>query len=533
MVESVLALCIIGLPLFRWWQTELARMIPFIGITVLLSICIFVQAMNTPMQFIYDQATIAMICFALWLGASLMWTDSHQSVWEFQAWMSYLVICYISRYCDSMILLPVIMVTGVGFAVMSVFYMAKLKLSGENPGSNIDMKNKWLPRIWFIFGNQVHNSAILIIPLFISIWAGMNINPLWFLATVVMGLNIIMCKGVGAYIGIFVGILTFLFMMKLYLLMGVFIVLTVILFTIYLSRNYNHKRLKSLNIRLVYLYIVGMLLKKRYLFGYGLNMFKKLSPEINPILFENKRLRGWIDKFSTTADANTGHRPHNDLADIALELGILGLVVFGFIFYFIPWGSVDPVFIGAFIAYAIMSLFFFPLREVHTAIGFWIFTGILMGMGETVLIDIPQVLCFVIILLLIRVLYGVIIKFAGLYFFNLVQTTENGRAKNIRMAIGCDPYNAQYLMYGFITHVEKEPEIAFEYAARQLYHYDGGLVKWGVYDQFARALLRTPNIIYAEMFAEKAMRLCHDFAESKELLQFIGKIKEQIKVKED
>jgi hypothetical protein len=525
MLESVLALCIIGLPLFKWRQNELARMIPLVGIAIITSIIILVHTMNTPMQVIYDPITISMICMAVWFGASLLWSDSHLSEWEFQAWVSYLFICYLSRYANPMILLAILMVVGITFAVMSLGEMVRMKIKKQI------FSAYWIPRIWFIFGNPVHNMALMTIPLFISIWAGFNISPWWFTASVLMGFNMALSYSYGSYVGVLAGIFTILILTKSYSILILLAITLAILFTCYMIKSFQpslSRRKTSIMIRLTYLKATLEMLKKTFFYGYGLNMFRKLYPELNPTLFKSEKIKEFIKK-SGGVELNTGHRPHNDLADIAIEVGVLGLVLFCSMFYFISWDAIDPIFIGAFVAYATMSLFFFPLREVHTAIGFWVFTGILMGLGDTVEITFNHIATIVAILILLRLLYGVIIKGTGLYFFSLTQKEKPVDAeKNIRMAIACDPYCARYLMFGFLIHAEKEPGIAYEYAQRQLAHFDGGKVKWGVYDQFARAILRFSGINVAEMYIHKALHLNPEYERSKELLGFIHQHKENM-----
>jgi hypothetical protein len=131
--------------------------------------------------------------------------------------------------------------------------------------------------------------------------------------------------------------------------------------------------------------------------------------------------------------------------------------------------------------------------------------------------------------LVLRILYATSLKAIGLYFFHCTQNGKHPDLRgNIKKAIGCDPYNGNYLMYGVLFHVEHEPEVAFEYAMRQLNHFDGGKVKWGVYDQFARVVMRISGIGIAGMYCEKALKLNPDFKPSQELLGFINKTKENM-----
>lgn len=520
MLETVLVLCVVGLPLFKWRQNELARMIPLVIISGIVSIIILVHGMNTPIFLIYDPITIAMGCLALWIGASLMWTDSHQSAWECQAWLSYLLLTYLARYADSMILLSFIMSTGIAFSIMALGFMVKHNYRG------LIFNDDWISKFWYLFGNRVHIATLLIIPFFISLWAGLNIGWWWFIGSIIMGIYLSICRSRGAFIGIIAGLLYMLFIMKFY-----YLLIILGLFSALLAYIFRKKfTITSILTRLIYYKAAFEMIKKRYLYGFGLNMFRKVYPDLNPTLFKSEKIRKLIHD-SGGVELATGHRPHNDLVDIAVEIGVLGLILFCSMFYFISWGSIDPIFIGAFVAYGVASMFFFPLREVHTAISFWVFTGILMGFGQGEPLLVHPFIGIVLILLICRVIYGAFIKFTGLYFFSLTQKENGGDNPlgNIKMAIGCDPYCARYLMFGFLFHVDKDPELAFEYAQRQLMHFDGGKVKWGVYDQFARALLRISGINAAEMYIRKALHINPEYPRSLELLGFVHKSKENIR----
>ena len=509
MLESVLMLSLIGLPLFYWHQNELSRMIPLIFIAGIAGIITLVHGVNASWSIINDYGAISMLCFALWIMASITWTESSQSVYESYAFISLLFLSYLCRYADPGVILGTIMVMGVAFSLPSIYY--KLK------------KEKDLMKRHFIFGNQVHNAAFTIIPLFISLWATINISPYFAIASLIMFANFWVNPSRGAIIGLAAGLFTTSTLMFGYWSLLSLIVVPILIFDHYCLKERDKKRrIGHFLSRFIYWTAAVQMIRRRYLYGHGLNMFRKLYPDINPSLFTNPKM---VELYKKTGgiERNTGHRPHNDLLDITVELGLIGLLIFCSIFYYINWSSIDPLFIGAFVAYAVMSMFFFPLREVHTSIGFWAFVGVLMGQGVTVPVTIDPVLGIVAIAIILRILYATGVKFMGLYFFNRAMNPKlvSEREANIRAAVGCDPYRSRYLMYAFLFHVEKHPELAFEYSMRQLMHFDGGKVKWGVYDQFARAVMRYPSLNIAEAYVLKALRICPEYERSKELLEFI------------
>ncbi|MDD5348433.1 MAG: hypothetical protein PHT59_07460, partial [Candidatus Omnitrophica bacterium] len=80
------------------------------------------------------------------------------------------------------------------------------------------------------------------------------------------------------------------------------------------------------------------------------------------------------------------------------------------------------------------------------------------------------------------------------------------------------------LTNGYFYHVPNMPEYAFQYASRCLEHYDGGKVKHGIMDQYARALLRLGGFNTARMALRYALFICPGFKQSETLLQKIDEL---------
>jgi hypothetical protein len=185
-----------------------------------------------------------------------------------------------------------------------------------------------------------------------------------------------------------------------------------------------------------------------------------------------------------------------------MELGLIGYILFILIFTQLSWAA-SPLLAGAVIAFAVHGLFFFPLREAHTAYPFFALLGGMAATTESIM-TIHPFIAIVLILIVGRLLYGIVIKVLGLSYYNMatkiivspnpqdpetMKKLEN-RQGWINNAIRCDPYNNLYLTEGYYYNVFHNPEVAFQYASRCMENYDGRKVKWGICDQYARALFR-------------------------------------------
>jgi hypothetical protein len=218
------------------------------------------------------------------------------------------------------------------------------------------------------------------------------------------------------------------------------------------------------------------------------------------------------------------HRVHNDHLETMVELGIFGFVLFLAIIYSLDWAN-NIILGGAVIAFAVHGLFFFPLREAHTAIPFFTVVG-LMSAGAFQPIPVDPIIAIVLIVICIRIMGEVIRHLKGLDCYDkfVKCPTEEGRKHFIRAAISHDPFNGLYLANGYYHHVIEEPDVAFMYAQRCLMSYDGGKVKWGICDQFARAAVRFGGFNIARQSLIYALHICPGFKQADELLKQLDKI---------
>ena len=69
-------------------------------------------------------------------------------------------------------------------------------------------------------------------------------------------------------------------------------------------------------------------------------------------------------------------RVHNDHIEIVGEIGIIGYVLLLNVLYHL---NLDPIMLCLLFAVFMSGMFFYPLREIHTAVPFWI----MLGAGST------------------------------------------------------------------------------------------------------------------------------------------------------
>lgn len=516
MFTEIYVLLLAGLiPFFSWQQREEGRNLVAMLITgVFLLLWLF-----TGIPIVWDNTTSLTLCFALWMVASIFWSYSRQSSQDLFFMLSCLVVFLISRHIQFNILLPILFIPGVIFAGASlIFYKAK------HP------KKKYP-----IFGNRNHLGAFLLIPLFTGTWLTLNLS--WYLAplVVLIGVAISLCKCRGAQVGAIIGLM-YVLCVQYVLALGLIPIFFIITYLICRSRGKNFYASTSGRISLVV--AVLLLIKKAPLAGHGLRTFRREYPTIIPKLLNSKILKHFYSR-GTPIENSKSHRVHNDHLEIIFELGIIGYLLLIGLFSSLMWTE-NLVLSGAIIAFAVHGFFFFPLREAHTAFPFWALAGGLASTTASVII-LPELISLVFIFIVCRIMYFVGIRVLGLSYYDrhvsiavLPNPTDAVGKKALKQkqfwinqAIKCDPYNNVYLTDGYYFNVFDHPEVAFQFASRCMENYDGGKVRWGVCDQYARALIRLGGFGVAKMAVNFALTLCPDFKQSRDLLAQIQQLEDQ------
>lgn len=508
MFAETYILGMVGIIPFIWWQQrEEGRNLIGMFLSGLFMI-LWLFTNTAPLT--WDTTTMFILCFTVWMCASMLWTHSRQSIQDLLTMLCCLVVFFAARRMPMNILMMMLFVPGAIFAAMCLYHYKSLKEQEK----------------YFIFGNNNHVGAFLLIPFFVGVWLSINMSVWIAPLTIMIAAAIIANRCLGSWIGFGAG----LFYLACTQTLWSMAVIPLGIAIVWMSR----KRLKASIIqRMSFLIAAYYIFKKAPMAGFGLRTFRREYSAVIPEILAGD-MKDLFMRISTI-EAKTSHRVHNDFIEIILELGIIGFVLFMLIFTSLPWSN--PLLTAAVVGFAVHGLFFFPLREAHTAFPFFALLGCIAATSAPV-IAIPPVVSWVAILLICRLLYSVFVKTLGLVHYDnatkinvmpnpstdVEKKMLKARQDFLNLAIQCDPYNNIYLTEGYYFNVFDNPEVAFQYASRCLENYDGGKVKWGVSDQYARALMRLGGFAVARMALRYALKVCPTFQQSIDLMKQLDEL---------
>lgn len=502
------------LPFFMWQQKLEGRYyVAFIATGLML---IWWMIMGFPV--VMDMPTILGACFVLWGAASLLWTHSRQSWFDLYAMGCGFVVFLTARSLPTETVLLMVLIPGLIFALVALYYY----------DHKILVHKDWLKR-YCIFGNQNHLGCFYLMPLFASFWLCAHVSFWFCLASIFLILALAASECRGAQIGALVGSVLAA-MAALSPWFGIlFIVMAALAYVYWKMRPDSNWHRISIWMAAV------LLIRKNPLCGYGLRTFRREYPGIIPELLRNRWTKHFFSRGLLVEDA-ISHRVHNDHLEIMVELGLIGYAIFLCFFSSLPWQA-TALLSGAVAAFAVHGLFFFPMKEAHTALPFWAVVGSMSGINAARM-EVDPVFAVVIGLIICRLLYGLMIKTHGLWWYaqsTKIPVTANPetpeqhkllRSKQMLLneAIARDPYNNGYLTEGYYYHVFYEPGIAFQYASRCVENYDGGKTKWGIMDQYARAVVRLGGFNVARQALKYALYICPGFHQSVSLMEQLDTI---------
>ncbi len=539
--------CAVALPFLWWQQVEESRNYVLILLTgFFLSYWMLIN--RTP--FHYDATTIAVIAFSLWMGATMFWTDSRQSWFELLTWLSCMVVFLVSASIPKEHLLPMIFSTGAIFATITLYFMItnpdpyKFKKEFFSTSRTIKEIRRAIPHMnpYFILGNTNHFGAFMLVYVFVGLWLTVNASLWYSIPTLVIAIVLGFTKSRGSLVAFFVAAYVVLCMTFPQALL----LTPIAIFGGWLAMRlpYIGRPAAESTGRRVMFYIGSLLLiKQKPLAGYGLRTFRKEYPSIIPTMMGNpivKKIMKSTGKINgTETESIKSHRAHNDHLETIIETGIIGYVLFLVIFATLDW-AINPILAGVVVAFAINGLFFFPLREVHTAVPFWAATGA-MATSLHPPAGMAYLINLVVIIAIGRILWKVLRKLRGLYVFyqlSRLKTPEAIKDKTpdhikmdtqrrhlLDMCINDDPYNNSYLSHGYFFNLnatDPDPAKAFQYASRCVENFDGGLVKWGMFDQYARAVLVFGGFNIARLALQYCLYLCPGFKQAEHLMNQIN-----------
>lgn len=504
-------LCAGLLPFLRWQQVEESRNY---ALVVFSGIYIIIRTLSGNIFWFQDTTSLFVAGFVIWILCSCAWTPSRQSKLDLYMLIGCLVVFWAARTVPKELLFPIVFFPGPVFAAVSIYKLWRGPLHHDD-------------HPYFIFGNCNHFGTFLLVHLFIGIWLVLNVSSYYAPMVLIVAAGIVLSKSRNAIISMITG-LFFVWCMAYHWALMFTPVGVILGYLVYRHERKDRPGIISQNRRLLFYIAAVHLIRKKLFFGWGLRTFRKEYPTHNAEILNMPIVKKIIEKAPASdrsaVEAACSHRVHNDYLEIVYELGIIGFVIFMGIFLTLNFKA-SPIISGLVVAYAVNALFFFPLREVHTAVPFWAVVGAMASVpSQTVIIH--PVIAVVVALIVIRVLGDIYVRLQGLVLYDEFMKTPEGdrKCEIIRLAIQRDPYNDKYLTEGYYHHVKTNPAIAFQYASRCMENYSGGKVRWGVFDQYARAVLRFGGFNIARMSLHYALSICPGFKQSEELISQINQI---------
>lgn len=503
-----IALCAAGLP---WWVAQQhlgGRSIPLVLFSCVYAGCAVICGFSLPL----DAVTIASALFAVWLAASLTWSDTHKSAFELLNWLAYLMLFTAARTVNPAILALTTFPTAAIFAAIMVYRII------FRPSMH-DMDKM------FSFGNGNHNGAYMMIQLFVGLWLTFHLSYAFAPFVLLIAAALAMTKCKAAYAGCIAALITIACMAGLW---GAVLVIAAPLITYTWLHNpfekYSTLIKTSLYSRIFLSLDAARLILMRPVTGWGLNSYSKQLPEIDAYVMDSSFARQITDTLAMPVRNNRSHRAHNDHLEIMVELGIPGYAILVYLVSRLSFA--DPILLGLAVAVAVNALMFFPAREVHTAAPFWVMLAA-AGTGASLtplMLPVPAVIlvCCICLAAMLKTIH----IFLGQWFSEMAKhkpgIDEAQKLLFIERAIKHDPENGGYLNDAAFYYAKVNPVRAFRLAAKSLFNYDGTRVLHGTYDMFARTLNGAGQDTLMHWAEDNALRLEPGFPPAKTIKDYLA-----------
>ncbi len=326
------ALSCVALVWFGWRQDLQGRAYPFVCLSCLYGALMLANGQSVPM----DGVTCAVLSLSVWMLTSALWAEKSYSAMELLVWLSYLMLFMAARTIPIEAVMWIVLPTPSVLAALQLYSQANKKSRGE--------RNDFP-----LFGNSNHNGSAMLVGLCAALWLSFNVSIYAMFFVILIGVAIAKTKCRGATIAMMVPFLVVMFMVKWEVLLYAAIFIGVFVAT-------NRERLmatfrgEGLADRMEIYLDAARRARGRILVGRGLNYYRDLPYG----------------------------RVHNDHLEIVGEIGLIGYGLFLSIFLM---SSIDVFGWATLFAVFVSGLFFFPLREVHTAAPFWAMMGAFCASG--------------------------------------------------------------------------------------------------------------------------------------------------------
>ncbi len=490
------------LQFMNWQQPEHGRTMQF----TILSFAYAVYAVIMG-RFPLDGITLAAGIISGWVILSLAWTTSRRAPFEALTWLSYFILFTACRSIPPTLTVLAVFVPGVLFSIRQII------------GTFFDTRRNGTWEM-YVFGNPSHTGIYLLLCLHAGLWLTCNLSPYIFLALIPISLALVITYCRAALIAALVSLSAVLVMTYGWYAVIALGILSVPLIVKVLTmddvrayykeeagrkREFQALKWETVKTRVLLCAEAVYLARHRILFGWGLDMYRKMLPFILPAMRAGKRTgklyAGGIAK-------GISHRAHNDHLEIIVELGIVGYAMFAWMFgQFTP----TPLFIGVLLAMSINALFFFPFRETHIAAPFWAIAGACSVFPASP-VGMPIVLKIALIAGCIVALRECYRKLMGLVWYDRSMNAKEIEKKQacIVNAVNLDEYNGRYLNEAAAVFPEGSI-LHHDYSARAMHHYDGDNQMWGVWEQYARSIVAINHLGAAKIALNRIIEINPEF----------------------
>jgi O-antigen ligase len=422
---------------------------------------------------------------------SLLWTDSRRSVFEVITWASYFLLFMVCRTVPVTITLSITLACATIFAGMQIYEQARPKTTEAAKKAAF---NHWSRM--YVFGNNNHNGAYLMFHVPVGLYLTVNGYPWAAPLTALIAVAVVLTRCYGSLLGLGASlaamlVYTYGWWMLLIIVAAIFCFLPMpIIAHDHRLPLISDNKAASFKHRVLLWYQAWLLIRQKWCFGWGMDMYRKVLPFVAPEARRNKTADTWIKDIGGM-EQNKSHRVHNDHLEIIVELGLVGYLAFVWFFcQFTP----SLLFVGVIIALAVNALVFFPLRETHIAASFWAILGCAAFSVPTLMV-MPVIVKFALVGAVFAILAICHRKFLALYHYDrAVQSSEIAdKQKFIQRALQFDPYNGQYLNAAAYVFPQGSIE-RYDAASRSMRHYDGDGVMWHTWEQYARAIVEVNHL---------------------------------------
>lgn len=408
-----------------------------------------------------DGVTVGVTALAIWILSSLMRDDTHKSRLEAATWVGYIWVFMVART------VPMEWVVWTVVPICSMYAAIQVWKRGRNEKP-----------VWSEYaGNSNHNAAFLLMGVVVGLWMMEHISMWSWPLVVIMAIAVVVSRCIG-------GVIALLLMLS-FVLRGMELVVIVLL-AIGVFGVSKRLRVESTAISRILLYWAAIkMVMKKPMYGYGLNMYRKELPDVYAKMVSKGRAK-WLNGLIGGTENNTSHRVHNDHLETMVELGIVG---YGIMVWAVTQMPHNVHTVSLLIAIGVSGMFFFPLREPHTAAPFWIVLGGMVG-GKAVKIGLPIIVEIVMVMILLSTIWMASKKLVALCYLNVAEREKNWDKKKglLEMALKLDPYNAIILSQNIQMTYPSNMDKAMEYAVRSVERFDGEITKWGAWRQLASVM---------------------------------------------